>query len=137
MRKSNKIIFVIIAILLIIYFVSIFPNKMALLKVTVGIEKIGIIPVLFNENNESIKEDEIVIEDKQIINKAVHIINHGKINRKIELDRQRADYELYFYYRNNNVRKAYYWINCSKYNLNIEGIRGEITVDELLDKIVQ
>ena len=135
-----------VKILLIIAFMVLFSgiilrisDGIAIMNVTRGIEKIGIVPVwLDNEEYKFIKKEDIIVEDKKTIHKIVSIINNGDIDRSIALDRMPAEYDLYFYYNDKEKVRSFYWINCSKYNLNIYSISGEITVNGAkLDEIIQ
>jgi hypothetical protein len=94
-----------------------------------GINKIGIISVWSDlENQQYAYKDEIFTTDKKIIKDILNVINDGEIDRSIKLDRLPAEYEIQIYY-DEEVLKCYYWYEELKYNFNISGIDGEITID--------
>lgn len=102
------------------------------------IEKIGIIPYVSDKQQKKYfeKEEKFII-DKNQINKFIRIVKGGKIDRGIELDRIPGEYRLKLYFKDGKVVNAYYWIQSERYNLNIEGVTGEITVDsKAMDEIV-
>ena len=94
-----------------------------------GIQKIGIVSVWSDtENKKYAYKEEIITDSKEIVRELVSIINSGKIDRGIKLDRLPAEYEINVYY-DSKVVKCYYWFNISKYNFNMPGESGEITID--------
>jgi hypothetical protein len=94
-----------------------------------GINKIGIISVWSDlENQQYAYKDEIFTTDKKIIKDILNVINDGEIDRSIKLDRLPAEYEIQIYY-DEEVLKCYYWYEELKYNFNISGFDGEITID--------
>lgn len=93
-----------------------------------GINKIGIISVWSDLENQQYAYKDEMFTDKKIIKDIVNVINDGEIDRSIKLDRLPAEYEIQIYY-DEEVLKCYYWYEESKYNFNISGIDGEITID--------
>lgn len=101
------------------------------------LSRVGIISVWAdNENRRYLEKDEVLIEDQETLEKIKRILRKGKVNGRIVLDRMGPEYKLTLYFGVNKV-KAFYWIKTEKYNLNIEGISGEISVDnKKMDKII-
>lgn len=135
-KKYLNIPLIFLLIIVVLYMLNI-NSRLDILEVISGTDKIGIVPLRYNEKeNRYEKGEERLITDKKIVYKIINTINNGKINKQVKLDRLPAEYELYFY-KKNQITKVFYWINCPKYNLNIEGIQGEITVSTKLDKIIE
>lgn len=94
-----------------------------------GILKIGVVSVGSDiENKKYTYKEEIITENHVSIQKFITIVNNGKNNRSISLDRLPAEYEINVYYKD-KVIKCYYWIQQNQYNLNISGIEGEISIN--------
>ncbi|TCK98231.1 hypothetical protein EDC19_0651 [Natranaerovirga hydrolytica] len=102
-----------------------------------GIKKVGIISVYSDTMNQKYKmKDEIIVEDQETIDTFLRLINTADINSNIIIDRLPAEYEINLYYDNNKIRCSY-WIKEDQYNLNIQGVQGEITVEqEKMDNII-
>jgi PBP1b-binding outer membrane lipoprotein LpoB len=102
------------------------------------LEKIGIISVVSDKQQKKYTEkEEKFITDKGQINKFARLVASGNIDNGIRLDRLPGEYRLKLYFEDGKVINASYWIQLERYNLNIEGIPGEITVDsKAMDEII-
>ena len=138
--KLNKKMLNIPIILMIVISVLVLlniPTRINMLKGIAGTDKIGIIALDTDvEGQNSGNKEEVFITDKQMLYNIINTINNGKINTDIKLDRPSADYQLNFY-KNDNCIKGYYWKDAKEYNLNVEGVSGEITVDQKLGDLIE
>jgi hypothetical protein len=102
------------------------------------LEKIGIIPYESDKQQKKyVEKEEKFITDKNQVKKFIKLSADGKIDKGIELDRIPGEYRLKLYFKGGKVVNAYYWIQTEKYNLNIEGVTGEITVDsKAMDELI-
>lgn len=103
-----------------------------------AISKIGIISVIgAKDQKRYIETAEQVIEAKKDIEQFITIIKKGEVNENIYLDRLPGEYKINIYFEDGKRMVAYYWIKQTQYNLHIEGVRGEITVNsDQMDKLI-
>lgn len=103
-----------------------------------AISKIGIISVIGAKNqNRYMETAEKIIEAKKDIEQFITIIEKGEVNRNIRLDRLPGEYKINIYFEDGKRMVASYWIKQTQYNLNIEGVAGEITVNSSqMDKLI-
>lgn len=112
------------------------PSRIHVLKEIAGTDKIGVISLKFNEEEKYENKKEMITTDKEMLYDIINTINNGKITTDIILDRLSPDYQLNFYKEDQYI-KAFYWKNDHRYNLNIEGVQGEITVNQKLVNMIE
>jgi hypothetical protein len=94
-----------------------------------NIVKIGIVPKLSDEKKKAyVLKKEILVTDKTILSKFASIAFKGQFEL-VFADRLPSEYILTLHFKDGVKRKAYYWVQCSNYNLTIDGVQGSITVD--------
>ncbi len=103
-----------------------------------AISKIGIISVVGKKGQKRyIETAEKVIEAKKDIEQFITIIEKGEVNENLYLDRLPGEYKINMYFEDGKRMVAYYWIKQAQYNLHIEGVSGEITVNsDQMDKLI-
>lgn len=135
-KKMLNIPIVLMVIVGVLYALNI-PARIDILNGISRTDKIGIIPISYSEEEQKYEnKEEVIVTDKQILYKIINTINNGKIDTDVKLDRLPADYQLIFYKKDQQI-KAYYWIDSNRYNLNIEGVQGEISVDKKIGEIIE
>lgn len=94
------------------------------------ITKIRVISIWSDKESEKyIKKEKAVIENEDILNSIGKILKYAEINRNLAMDRLPSEYELELHFKDNKVVNMFYWIKEDKYNLEIRGITGVITID--------
>lgn len=103
-----------------------------------AISKIGIISVIgAKDQKRYIETAENIIESKKDVEQFIAIIEKYEVNENIYLDRLPGEYKINIYFEDGKRMVAYYWIKQTQYNLHIEGVRGEITVNSnQMDKLI-
>lgn len=136
------VILIIIVVLTILSINNTSDNQLKVGMKELGVEidelsRVGIISVWADkENRRYLEKEQVFIQDQETLYRIKRILKKGKIDRTLALDRMGPEYKLTLYFGENEV-KAFYWIKCEKYNLNIEGITGEITIDSNnMDKLI-
>ncbi|GMQ64101.1 hypothetical protein [Vallitalea maricola] len=138
MKFNKKLLNIPIVLMIVIAVLCLLnvPSRINMLNGISGAEKIGIININYNtEQQKNEYGEEIFVTDKQKLFNIINTINNGKIDTEAAPDRGRANYELRFYKDGKSI-KADYWQN-EKYNLSIEGVEGEIVVDKKLEQIMK
>lgn len=111
------------------------PSRIHMLNGISGADKVGIINISYNEDDDKYEEgEEVFITKKQDLYNIINTINDGKINTEVNPERPVENYRLNFY-KDSNIIVARYWED-EKYNMSIEGVEGEIRVDDKLSKII-
>ncbi|GMQ57796.1 hypothetical protein AN1V17_21910 [Vallitalea sediminicola] len=138
MKLNKKLLNIPIVLMIVIAVLCLLnvPSRINMLNGISGAEKIGIITITYNEKEQKHENgEEVLVTKKQKLFKIINTINNGKIDTEITPKRPQANYELKFY-KDGKTIKAYYWQN-QKYNMHVEGVEGEIAVDNKLEQVIK
>ena len=135
MRSRKRLLNIPIILMIVIAVLCLLniPSRVHMLNSISGADKIGIIAITKIED-EYVEGKEVFVTKKQDLYNIINTINNCKINTEIKLDRPVEDYRLNFY-KDDNIIIAKYW-ESSEYNMKIEGVEGEIKVNNKLDRII-
>lgn len=135
MRSRKRLLNIPIILMIVIAVLCLLniPSRVHMLNSISGADKIGIIAITKIED-EYVEGKEVFVTKKQDLYNIINTLNNCKINTEIKLDRPVEDYRLNFY-KDDNIIIAKYW-ESSEYNMKIEGVEGEIKVNNKLDRII-
>ncbi|GKX31945.1 hypothetical protein SH1V18_44250 [Vallitalea longa] len=137
MKFNKKLLNIPIILMIIIAVLCLLnvPSRIHMLNGISGADKIGIISISYNkDDNKHEESEEVFITKKEDLYKIINTINDGKINTEVSPKRPIENYRFNFY-KDSNIIVARYWKD-EKYNISIEGVEGEIRVDDKLTKII-